>query len=161
MERILVILFTIFFAVSAHAAQPSNAPQVLLGVTVAQPSGMATIPVSMLNGSNDVFTIYCGPGTANTSGNVMPCRLNGQIYKVGGNTGGGSSKQAFCFSIRSGSGTAGSLWQWMSGTASYADNTAVGSVTGIKYQGGSSTNYQYETGAPPKFPFATPEQNRL
>lgn len=142
--RFFLLLFLIAISFDASAA-PTNTPQASIGVSIAAPAGQAVVELSRLSqATGSVFTIYCGPFTANTSGNVMPCRLNGQVYKVGGNTGGGSGKQAVCFGINSGSGTAGSLWQWMSSTTTFADNVAAPS--GTKFQGGVSANYQYVTG---------------
>jgi hypothetical protein len=153
MERFLgLILAAVFFTAPVFAAQPGNAP-VLTIAAPGQNSGSVSIPLSMLAGTGQVFSVFCYGSGVGASTNY-PCFANGGTqYKVGAITGTGSPK-AYCFNFNGTAfGSTSQVYQIITSSATFAIG---GSLSSATYQCGATGNLCLNTGSATSVPYTYP-----
>ncbi len=134
----LVSFLALLFSFNASAAiVPSGVPSIQLGGIGSQLANSQATPGSVLVSGSDTaeFTLYAGTLSLGGGGTVYPFKKNGVIYQVT------AGKTARCSVVSHRVSSASGGWQLMSGTATFADATASGSVTGGVWQCGAAAVY--------------------
>lgn len=131
----LVTILSLLFSFSAWAVAPSGAPVITLGgVYINNTTQNGGIGGGIVVPSNDItwFTVYAGTLSNGGTNVYYPFRKHGVLWQVTTGT------KAYCKSItvRVSSATGG--YQLVSATATFADATAAGTLTGAVHQCGSS-----------------------
>ena len=131
-------LLTLLFSLNSFAAVlPSGAPSVALGVTAQTPLGQATVGLSDLHlNTGGVFAIHVNT-SSDSAAEAYPFKRDGVAYQVT------TGSSAYCFAGTYTGDTNNVYWGLVSATASFADSTAVGSLTGPVYQTASATIGMY------------------
>lgn len=131
-----LLSFLFLFSLTAQAAvTPSGVPSAGLGgYTTAAASVSAPANLHIAAEDTRWFTLYAGDLSAN-GGTFYPFRRSGDIYQAH------ATKTTYCRNIRYRTGAASGGFQLMSATATFANETASGSLTGPKYQFGSASEY--------------------
>lgn len=139
MVRFLSV-FALIFSLSAHAVAPSGVPARTISPTTSVPLGMGSVAIPDVNATvGGMFSLFGGSlQAAITASNVTPFYRDGDLYQVPALT------SAYCTGVYTGD-TNNTYFGLMSGTATFAHNTAVGSVTGIKYQWGVTNGGGFRT----------------
>ncbi len=133
MKHFILLLALLLPYISYAASGSGNVANVqIMGVTKTAPQGMGSVGLRDVHGGvGGVFSMSISTNDGITANNVTPFYRDGDIYQVPALT------STYCTGSYTGD-TGITYCQFMSGTATYNHNTAVGSVTGIKYQNHAS-----------------------
>lgn len=142
-------IFLMFVCLPSYAAViPSGVPSITVnGIGTNNTNSVLLLQQLGWNGTSTIFTLNCGGLNGGTTVNqANPCAKNGVLYQVT------AGKKATCFNM-SGSVSSGNVTaQLVSATATFAANTAVGTLTSPTYQTTAATGIGIQVIALPTTP---------
>ncbi len=148
--KYLILLLALFSPAAFADNGSSNVSSIFnSGVTASSPNGTANLPISCLSGTGagKCFAVYGNSNVAAGSNTCYPLRRQNkttgafELWQVTTGT------VAHCFSGTVQSNIANQKFQFMTGTATFANNATCSSITGVAYQSTESGGYLYSTGS--------------
>lgn len=133
----LIFLITALISITPHAVASSGSGNVS---NVVQLGNSLTVPESNIGSAAGYFTLYGGVSGTATIGNFYVLYRDGVAYHNSNGT-----TKTYCDQVLVTSGSQGSVYQLVSSTSAFANNSS-SALSGGVYQCGAAGNYCMSTG---------------